>query len=106
MTGPRGSRWRVDVPTSHRERVRGLRKRDRLSVDGAMLFERCRSVHTVGMRFPITVATLDRDWRVRRVSVVRPRRLVLPRPHVRHVLELPVDADVRPGDRMVLDRHV
>lgn len=103
MTGPRGSRWRVDVPTSRRERVHGLRERERLSVDVAMLFERCRSVHTIGMPFPITVATLDREWRVRRVSVVRPRRVVLPRRHIRHVLELAVDADVRPGDRLVLE---
>lgn len=65
-----------------------------------MLFERCRSVHTIGMRVPITVAGLDREWRVRRVAVVRPRRLVLPRVGVRHILELDADADVRPGDRL------
>ena len=101
---PRGSRWRVDVPTSHRERVRGLRERARLSVDDAMLFEHCRSVHTIGMRFPITVAALDREWRVLRVSMVRPRRVVLPRPQVRHVLELAAEAEVRPGDRLVFDQ--
>lgn len=65
-----------------------------------MLFEHCRSVHTIGMRVPITVAGLDREWRVRRVTVVRPRRLVLPRVGVRHILELDADADVRPGDRL------
>jgi hypothetical protein len=65
-----------------------------------MLFERCRSVHTIGMRVPIAVAALDREWRVRRVAVVRPHRLVLPRAGVRHILELDADADVRPGDRL------
>jgi uncharacterized protein len=103
LTGPRGLRATVDVPTSRRERVRGLRGHRAVR---AMLFERCRSVHTIGMRVPITVAALDREWRVRRVSVVRPRRLVLPRAGVRHILELSANADVRPGDRFVIEESV
>jgi uncharacterized membrane protein (UPF0127 family) len=44
--------------------------------DDALLIRRCRSVHTFGMRFPIDVVFVDRDWRV--VRVVRdlpPRRI-------------------------------
>jgi len=63
-----------------------------------MLLERARSVHTFGMRFAIAVALLDAELRVVRVLRVRPGRLVLPRPRACHVLECPVEADLRPGD--------
>jgi uncharacterized protein len=99
VNGPRNRTWTVDVPTRRRERVRGLRDRTELATDHAMLFERCRSVHTVGMRFTIAVASLDRDGRVIHVRRMRPRRLMMPRPQVRSVLECHADADVRAGDR-------
>jgi hypothetical protein len=68
-----------------------------------MFLRRCRSVHTFGMRIPITVACLDRWLGVRWVAVVPPRRVVLPRRGIRHVLELGSDVDVRPGDRLRFD---
>lgn len=64
-----------------------------------MFFERCRSVHTFGMRAPITVASLDAGYRVVAVRSMRPGRLLLPRPGVRHILECAAEAAVRPGDR-------
>ena len=64
-----------------------------------MLLRRCRSVHTVGMRVSIVVASLDGHLRVVEVRTLRPGRLLLPRPGVRHILECPAEADVRPGDR-------
>lgn len=99
IDGPRNRPWTFEVPTRRRERVRGLRGRTELAPDHAMLFERCRSVHTVGMRFPIVVASLDREGRVIHVRTMRPRRLMVPRPGVRSVLECRADADVRAGDR-------
>jgi hypothetical protein len=66
-----------------------------------MLFQRCRSVHTFGMSFPIAAAMLDRGFRVRAVRTMAPCRLLLPRPRVRHVLECPADTDLRPGDRLL-----
>jgi Uncharacterized ACR, COG1430. len=65
-----------------------------------MLFLRCRSVHTVGMRRPIDVVTLDFSFRVIQNRRMRPGRILLPRPRVRHVLECAVGADLRPGDRL------
>ena len=62
-----------------------------------MLFERCRSVHTFGMRVPITVVFLDRSWRVIRVVRASSGRILVCR-RARHVLECHVGADVRVGD--------
>jgi hypothetical protein len=64
-----------------------------------MLFERARSVHTVGMREPIVVAFLDRDHRALRVVTVPPRRIVWSW-RAAHVLEAPIGTDLRPGDRL------
>ena len=51
-------------------RMRGLLGRD--GIEGGLLLPRCRSVHTLGMRFPIDVAFLDRKGKV--VAVVAPMR--------------------------------
>jgi len=49
-------------------RMRGLAWLDALPEDYALLFRRCRSVHTFGMRFPIDVIFLDRQGTVVRVA--------------------------------------
>ena len=66
-----------------------------------MLFERCRSIHTFGMRVPITVVFLDRSWRVIRVVRASSGRIVCCR-RARHVLECHIGADVRVGDVLSL----
>ena len=99
LHGPRGLRLRTSVPETRRERLRGLLGRDGLEPDEALLLERTRSVHSFGMRFAILAALLDREGVVRAVVPMPPRRVLLPRPGVRHVLELADRADVRPGDR-------
>jgi len=53
VDGPRNRAWTFEVPMSRRERIRGLRERTEIAPDHAMLFERCRSIHTMGMRFAI-----------------------------------------------------
>ena len=106
VAGPRNRVWTFEVPTRRRERVRGLRDRPELAPDHAMLFERCRSVHTVGMRFAIVVASLDHEGRVIHVRTMRPRRLMVPRPRVRSVLECRSDADVRAGDHFEVVRDL
>jgi uncharacterized membrane protein (UPF0127 family) len=99
LLGPDGVAWTVDVPESWRERTRGLIGARALGPHRAILLERCRSVHTFGMRFPIDVVFLDRDLRVVHVRRMKPGRMTRPRLRARHVLECPVDSGLRPGDR-------
>ena len=76
----------VEVAVAAGQRLRGLLGRDGL--EGALLLPRCRSVHTMGMRFAIDVAFLDRSGCV--VDVVapmRPWRLGHLRLRARQVLE-------------------
>jgi uncharacterized membrane protein (UPF0127 family) len=98
LSGPRGASWRADVPSERGERMRGLRGRT-LDPNQAMLLERCRSVQTIGMSFPITVALLDASWRVTRVVRLPAGRVVFSI-RARHVLECHIGADVRVGDRI------
>jgi uncharacterized membrane protein (UPF0127 family) len=98
LVDPRGRVWRVEIPATRRERMRGLRDRGSLPPDHAMLFPRCRSVHTFGMRFPITVAFLDARWRIVAVRPMRPGRLAWPRVRARSVLECPAGTELREGD--------
>jgi uncharacterized membrane protein (UPF0127 family) len=42
------------------------------AVVGALWITRCRSVHMVGMRYPIDVAVVDRDGVVLQVTTLRP----------------------------------
>jgi uncharacterized protein len=98
MDGP-GSGWRVLIPETRRERMRGLRGHPPPGPREAMLFRRCRSVQTFGMKEPISVIFLDRGMRVIGVRCCRPGRLVVaPRP-ARHILECDILSEVRIGDR-------
>ena len=63
----------LDVADGWRARTRGLLGRD--GCDGAILLRPARSVHTVGMRFPIDVAFCDGDLRVIRI-VTMPRHRI------------------------------
>ena len=63
----------LEVAESRRARARGLLGRD--GVDGALLLRPCRSVHTLGMRFPIDVAFCDDDLHVLRLVTMRRHRL-------------------------------
>jgi uncharacterized membrane protein (UPF0127 family) len=95
----RGRQWLVEVPESRRERMRGLLGRRGLPPGSALLLERTRSIHTFGMKFPITVAFLDDEMRVLVLKEVRPGRIVLPRIRASHILECRAGADLRAGDR-------
>lgn len=63
----------LEIASSRAERRRGLLGRD--GIDGALLIERARSVHTFGMAFAIDVAHLDADGRVLRTTHMAPGRL-------------------------------
>ncbi|MGI9029465.1 MAG: DUF192 domain-containing protein [Ilumatobacteraceae bacterium] len=49
----------AEVATDGADRRRGLLGRD--DIEGALVIESCRWVHTVGMRFPIDVAYVDSE---------------------------------------------
>jgi uncharacterized membrane protein (UPF0127 family) len=88
---PRARALGVEVPVarSRRARLLGLTRLDRSEAGAGLLIERCQSVHTFGMRFPLDLYFLDarrRPLACRRV--VGPRRVVGLR-RAAHVLELP-----------------
>jgi hypothetical protein len=59
--------------STRRERRRGLLGRNDL--EGALVLDRTKCVHTVGMRFPIDVAHVDPKGTVLRVSHLKPNRV-------------------------------
>jgi uncharacterized membrane protein (UPF0127 family) len=89
----------VRIPESRRERARGLLGRPELAPDDALFLARCRSVHTFGMRFAIDALVLDANLAVIRVVKMPRRRVLLPRPRGRHVVEVAAGSRIRSGDR-------
>jgi hypothetical protein len=92
----------LEIAESRRDRRRGLLGRD--GIEGAILLRPARSVHTVGMRFPLDVAFCDADLRVVRVLRMprhRVSRLVW---RSRAVIEAEAGAfdrwKLRPGDEL------
>jgi len=75
----------LEIASSRRERRRGLLGRD--GIEGALLIEGTRSVHTLGMRFPIDVAHLDEDGLVLRTCTMGRHRIGRPVVRARRVLE-------------------
>ena len=62
------------VAGGRRSRALGLARLDELPADHALLIERCRSVHTAGMRFALDLVWLDDGDAVARVDRDVPRR--------------------------------
>jgi len=95
----------VEVADGMVGRIRGLLGRD--GVDGAFLLRPTRSVHTIGMRFPIDVAFCDKGLTVVAILCgVVPNRLTRPRLRARGVIEAEAGAFERwhlaPGDALVI----
>ncbi len=83
----------LEVARSRGARRRGLLGRD--GIEGALLLAPARSVHTLGMRFDIDVAFLDRDGVVRRTVRMRRHRVGLPCWSARSVVEADAGAFAR-----------
>lgn len=94
----------AEITADRRARRRGLLGRDGL--EGALVIDRCRWVHTLGMRFPIDVGYLDDDGVVLKTTRMRTWRVGLPVRHARTVVEAEAGAferwGLRPGDEIEL----
>lgn len=75
----------LEVADTRVARRRGLLGRD--GIEGALLLRPARSVHSIGMRFPLDVAWCDRDLVVLRVAALRPNRMTRPVARAAAVLE-------------------
>jgi hypothetical protein len=84
--------------------MRGLLGRASLASDEALLFSGSPSIHTLGMRFAISVAWLDADGRVIEVRRLPPGRLALGRRRARNVLECAEGAGPEIGERLRIVR--
>ncbi len=88
--------------------TRGARRRGLLGVDvvEGVLVLRARSVHTIGMRIPIDVASCSVDGRVRRVRTLVPGRVGRPIRHAPIAIEAAAGAfsewGIVPGDVLEL----
>ncbi|HEX6476312.1 MAG TPA: DUF192 domain-containing protein [Acidimicrobiales bacterium] len=92
----------LEVADAFLDRARGLLGRD--GIDGALLLHPARSVHTIGMRFPIDVAFCDADLVVITTMCLERHRVCLPRVRARSVVEAEAGAferwKLRVGDRL------
>jgi uncharacterized membrane protein (UPF0127 family) len=92
----------LEVAGSRGARRKGLLGRD--GIDGALLLRPARSVHTIGMRFPIDVAFCDKQLVVITTRCMRRYRLGAPRLKARCVIEAEAGAferwGLRPGDQL------
>jgi uncharacterized protein len=92
----------LEVAEGRRARARGLLGRD--GCEGAILLRPARSVHTVGMRFPIDVAFCDDDLRVIRALTMPCGRVSRPVWRSRAIIEAEAGAFARwrlqPGDQL------
>jgi uncharacterized membrane protein (UPF0127 family) len=76
LIGPSGSvaaklHWATNAYT----RYRGLRGRQPLADDEALILRPCRQVHTFGLRQAIDAVFCDDEWNVVHVANLRPRRI-------------------------------
>ena len=88
----------AELAESRADRRRGLLGRDDL--EGALVLRPCRWVHTLGMRFPIDVAYLDRDGVVVKTARMHRHRVGVPVPAARTVIEARSGAFARWGLRV------
>ena len=75
----------ADVARTFAQRSKGLLGRH--GYDGAYVLHHTSAVHSLGMRFAIDVAFLDKGLRVLAITELRPWRMTLPRIRARSVLE-------------------
>ena len=85
----------AEVANDRRSRKKGLLGRDHL--DGALVVNGCRWIHTFGMRFPLDVAYLDAEGNGIKTVRMQRHRLGAPVPRARSVIEAEAGAFARWG---------
>ncbi len=85
----------AEVADGGKAKRRGLLGRD--GFEGAFVIERCRWVHTIGMRFPIDVAFVDAEGAIIKTLRMRRHRLGAPVWGARAVIEAEAGAFARWG---------
>lgn len=85
----------VEIARDRRSRGKGLLGRD--GYEGALVIERCRWIHTIGMRFPLDVAFLDADGTVLKTLRMHRHRIGIPVWKARTVVEAEAGAFGRWG---------
>ena len=80
----------VERADSVKSRTKGLLGRD--EIDGALLLRGTKSVHTIGMRFPIDVAFCDDEMRVLRIVTMPCLLYTSPSPRDRTRSRMPSSA--------------
>jgi uncharacterized membrane protein (UPF0127 family) len=88
----------AEVARDRAARRRGLLHRDGLK--GALVIERCRWIHTIGMRFAVDVAYLDADGVVVKTIQMHRHRIGIPVWRARSVIEAEAGAFARWGLRV------
>jgi hypothetical protein len=92
----------LEVTESREERMVGLLNRD--GIEGAILIRPARSVHSMGMKFPLDVAFCTKDLVVLRTLSLRPGRMTRPCLRGGCVIEAESGAfdrwNLRVGDRL------
>jgi uncharacterized membrane protein (UPF0127 family) len=85
-------RWiarRVWIACSFKHRLLGLLRTESLAQDEALMLSPGGSIHTLGMRYPIDVAFLDRQLKILRLSPqLPPWRICYAPRKTKHVVEL------------------
>ncbi|HEX6460709.1 MAG TPA: DUF192 domain-containing protein [Thermoleophilaceae bacterium] len=95
---------RMHLAHTWRARLLGLALMRDLHPDHALVIPHCTSVHTFGMRFPIDVVFVDRDWLPIYIEYnVGPRRVLRSR-FARSVIEVAAGEAGRLADGLRLQR--
>lgn len=85
-----GREYNMRFCTSFLDRLRGYMFQKEPKEE-SMLFEPCDSIHMFGMRFPLDVLFLNKDYQiVKRVDNLQPNKIILPVKGANIVIEAPV----------------
>jgi uncharacterized membrane protein (UPF0127 family) len=90
-----------------KQRLVGLLAHKELRQGQGMWLSPCKSVHTIGMRFPIDVIFLDKNNRIKKLDqAVKPYRICLAKKGAYSVLEVPAGTisktELKRGDKLVI----